>query len=272
MSGPIRGGIRLLLIRHGESVDNAKNLAKHLSERDDVRDASATVLFASDLERAWHTADVVREALSIAGSPSVADAVVQSRDLREKHFGSLEGVKLGRLGPMASSHQPADKPETSDSMMVRAYAFLRAHLIPIVEAYRARAEADPERVETVVVVSHGILLNHLVRALLGLFQQAGRPILGLTIDHGPGQANLHLPWRNTGYCECWIGFTGSSPESEEPVAQPVSGAPLAGLQLEVLGINCIEHLASLKKTRGGIGSAKFDASQKTLDTFFTKKP
>ncbi|PKS05604.1 hypothetical protein jhhlp_008122 [Lomentospora prolificans] len=284
----MHSGIRLLLARHGESVDNvaglypyiagsrdspltshgvlqARTLASYLSERSDLQGASATVFFTSDLQRAWRTAEFVREGFLTAGSPSVSE-VVRSRDLREKHFGSLEGVKFGRLGPLASSQQPRDRPETSDSMMARAKRFLQTHLLPMIQEHRSRAEAGG--VKTVVVVSHGILLNHLITALLMMFLDHGQSVQGLTIDHAPGQAKLHLPWRNTGYCECLIKpIDASSPPAEGHTPDGI----LSGLTLTVVAINHVDHLSSLKKTGGGIGSAKFDSNQKTLDSFFTKK-
>lgn len=40
------------------------------------------------------------------------------------------------------------------------------------------------------------------------------------------------------------------------------------IQLQVTKVNCVDHLDGLKKTRGGIGSARFDPKQKTMDAFF----
>jgi hypothetical protein len=178
----------------------------------------------------------------------------------------LEGVKFGKLGPYASSQKPNDTPESSDSMMIRANSFVVSHLLPVIQQFRSGAGGP--RVETVIIVSHGILLNHLTRALLGTFQSHGRPILGLTINHGPGEAHLHLPWRNTGYCECLI-----DPEdfSLLDFAEFDTAAILAGMKLTIQAINRTEHLVGLKRTRGGIGSAQFDTSQKTLDSFLAKR-
>lgn len=46
---------------------------------------------------------------------------------------------------------------------------------------------------------------------------------------------------------------------------------LPDFKLTVKVVNCLEHLKGLKKTRGGIGSAKHDDSQKTIQSFFKKK-
>ncbi|KAK4186255.1 putative phosphoglycerate mutase [Podospora australis] len=39
-------------------------------------------------------------------------------------------------------------------------------------------------------------------------------------------------------------------------------------QMTVVGVNVLTHLEGLKKTRGGIGSARFDKRQRTMDSFF----
>ena len=46
---------------------------------------------------------------------------------------------------------------------------------------------------------------------------------------------------------------------------------LRGMSLVVKAVNSQAHLRGLKKTRGGIGSLKHDSTQKTVDSFFTKK-
>lgn len=45
---------------------------------------------------------------------------------------------------------------------------------------------------------------------------------------------------------------------------------LPGVRIKIVTINSLIHLRGLKKTKGGIGSAKFDEGQKTIESFFKK--
>ena len=49
---------------------------------------------------------------------------------------------------------------------------------------------------------------------------------------------------------------------------PLKPRMLLNLSLLVKAVNSQEHMKGLKKTRGGIGSAKHDEKQKTVDSFF----
>ena len=46
---------------------------------------------------------------------------------------------------------------------------------------------------------------------------------------------------------------------------------LPNMSLAVRAVNGQKHLKGLKKTRGGIGSSRYDETQKTMDTFFKKQ-
>jgi hypothetical protein len=46
---------------------------------------------------------------------------------------------------------------------------------------------------------------------------------------------------------------------------------LEGLKARIIAVNSTVHLQGLKKTKGGIGSAKHDESQKTIESFFKKR-
>jgi hypothetical protein len=50
----------------------------------------------------------------------------------------------------------------------------------------------------------------------------------------------------------------------------VASTPLipGGWEAEIKAINCRDHLRGFKRTQGGLGSAKYDQRQKTLDQFF----
>lgn len=51
---------------------------------------------------------------------------------------------------------------------------------------------------------------------------------------------------------------------------PHSRSTVPIIQIFVKGVNCIEHLQGLKKTRGGIGSAASNSKQRTMDSFFPR--
>uniref|UniRef100_L2G5X6 Phosphoglycerate mutase family protein n=1 Tax=Colletotrichum fructicola (strain Nara gc5) TaxID=1213859 RepID=L2G5X6_COLFN len=269
------GAIYLYLVRHGESVDNVANLyagsrdasltshgvlqARRLGTHLAARTASAPVshIFASNLQRAYRTAEAVRDALSSPPNATGGEAsssttgrreeVAQLPELREKHFGSGEGQKVGARA-VGERHVGA---ETSEAMFTRAKRFVDEYLGPI---FACVDEAE-EGAESVVVVAHGIILGVLVRALRSA-KNFG------TVVASP-EDQLPLAWSNTGYVELLV--TPAAPPSKEPATAPT----WPGLSIKTVAVNSTEHLQGLKKTRGGIGSAKFDEKQKTLNAFFT---
>ncbi|KAF4867385.1 putative phosphatase [Colletotrichum siamense] len=268
------GAIHLYLVRHGESVDNVANLyagsrdasltshgvlqARRLGAHLAARSASAPVshIFASNLQRAYRTAEAVRDALSppnaTEGEASSSTTgrrveVVQLPELREKHFGSGEGQKVGARA-VGERHVGA---ETSEAMFTRAKRFVDEYLGPI---FACVDEAE-EGAESVVIVAHGIILGVLVRALRSAKN------FGTVVASPENQ--LPLAWSNTGYVELLV--TPAAPPSKEPATAPT----WPGLSIKTVAVNSTEHLQGLKKTRGGIGSAKFDEKQKTLNAFFT---
>ncbi|TGJ85209.1 hypothetical protein E0Z10_g3557 [Xylaria hypoxylon] len=255
--------MRLLLVRHGESVDNvaglyagsrdssltnhgvlqAKRLGAHIASR------RATIgpirhLFASNLQRAYHTADAIVEACQLQnGDPAslVTPSMIHIEDLREKDFGSSEGKKFG-------ARESDDGSESPQSMRLRIDRFLDYHLNPIVD--RLAAENA-----TVVVVAHGIILNVLLKALLSRYvPKSPSQLLG----EQSGSEYL-APWSNTGVLQARLELVGSHDSRQ------LHGAETIHIMIE--HINNVDHLQGLKKTRGGIGSAKFDSRQRTMDSF-----
>ncbi|KAI0541623.1 histidine phosphatase superfamily [Xylaria digitata] len=255
--------MRLLLVRHGESVDNvaglyagsrdssltnhgvlqAKRLGAHLASR------RATLgpirhLFASNLQRAYHTANAIAEACQLQNgdSTSVAPSVIRIDDLCEKDFGLSEGKKFGAKGNNDGSESP-------ESMRLRIDRFLDLHLSPIID--RLVAENA-----TVVVVAHGIILNVLLKALLSCYPPKSSSQL---IGERSGSEYL-APWSNTGVLQARLERVKSN------ASQTPDGAETVHIMIE--HINNVDHLQGLKKTRGGIGSSKFDSRQRTMDSFF----
>ncbi|KAK0639137.1 histidine phosphatase superfamily [Cercophora newfieldiana] len=264
--------MRLFLVRHGETVDNvaglyagvrdspltahgvlqARRLAAHLASRSSTI-GPVTHVFSSDLQRAANTAQIVIDAQRPVGQ-AIPDReqvrLVRIADLRERDFGSAEGKRFG------APHVDA---ETHEAMRIRADRFVRTRLAPVLQGHA----------ETVVVVSHGLLLNALLRVLLARHAPAELTRLAAS---GPGssRAEYMASWSNTGYLEMVVNAAPATRPSGEVVGSA------SGLErrrpapnLSVVKVNSVEHLVGLKKTRGGIGSAQFDSRQKTMESFFS---
>ena len=162
---------QLILIRHGETVWNqqrrmqghsdsplsetgmrqARLLAHHLKQ------IEFSVLYSSDSGRAHHTARSVAE---VTGH----EFVLEPR-LRERHFGAFEGL----TGSEIEAKYPAD--------YARFKSRDQAHVIPGGESasqFRARVSACFHEIaarhagELVVVITHGLVLDVLYRAALGI--------------------------------------------------------------------------------------------------------
>lgn len=162
---------QLILIRHGETVWNqqrrmqghsdsplsetgvrqAQLLARHLKQ------VAFSALYSSDSGRAQHTARSVAE---VTGH----DVILEPR-LRERHFGIFEGLTGGEIA--------ANYPEDYARFKNRD----QAYVIPGGESalqFRARVTACFEEIagrhngDLVVVITHGLVLDVLYRAALGI--------------------------------------------------------------------------------------------------------
>ncbi|KAK4139476.1 histidine phosphatase superfamily [Dichotomopilus funicola] len=291
--------IRLFLVRHGETVDNvagvyagsrdspltahgvlqARRLGAHLASHARSDESTAqrhggrvTHVFASDLKRAVETAQAIVDAQLARDpvatvAPTVATAVadgddqstesqapildiVQLPELRERDFGTGEGAKFGADLSKAGM-------ESREAMRQRAERFVINHLAPLL-----RPAADrPGDVGHVVVVAHGLILDSLLRVVLVQFGAV------------PQEETRSASWGNTGYAELAArpvpGRPGemSGNRTASPKSSPKSPS-IPHTVLAVVGVNILTHLEGLKKTRGGIGSAKFDKRQRTVDSFF----
>jgi len=168
---------RILLVRHGQSVWNADGRwqgqadppLSELGEEQAVAAARALgmvdAIYASDLERAHHTAQIVAAQLG-------ADVVV-APNLRERNAGEWEGktraeIDEGWPGFLESGRRPAGY-EPDDSVIARAFTAL--------EAIAAAHDGD------VLVVTHGgvvrVVERHLGGDAEGLIPNLG----GLWLDH-----------------------------------------------------------------------------------------
>lgn len=169
--------------------------------------------------------------------------VIRVEELREKDFGLSEGKKFG-------TKESDDGSESPESMRLRIDRFLDLHLGPVVNQLLAEHA-------TVVIVSHGIILNVLLKALLSRYPP--NPALSSSVAERQGSVYL-APWSNTGVLQACLEFSASN-SLQLPSTEVV--------HMVVEHTNNLDHLQGLKKTRGGIGSAKFDSRQRTMDSFFT---
>ncbi len=222
-------------------------------------------VFSSDLKRAVETA-----AALVAAQPGGSDLaddgalplqLVQLPELRERDFGTAEGKRFGVELALAGA-------ESREQMRHRAEKFVLGHLAPLLTRHEAGG--------CIVVVSHGLILDSLLRVLLTRFA----PKVNAELRDSKATA-----WSNTGYAELVVdpvfdghGAVGSLETVQGPgevsgdrtPAPPASPTPPQRQQisLSIVGVNVLRHLDGLKKTRGGIGSAQFDKRQRTMDSFF----
>lgn len=280
--------MHLLLIRHGETEHNiagllagvtdskltnhgvlqAQRLGRFLTTN---RHLQISHIFASDLQRAWMTADEVRKAQysASASSQSVPD-VVKLELLREQDFGSFELVPWASkraddplTTQVPSATDPDFKPkETTEQMRKRADTFLDDFIGPLL--------ALSAEEEYVAVVSHGLFLSALWRALLSRIETSA---VSLGPDVGVQSSNRPLEyigaWSNTCYLELEIRDQKETNAGEDNRSLQ-SRPQWVGHTLRVLAINRRDHLDNLKRTRG-VGSAAYDSRQQQIDGFF-KRP
>jgi probable phosphoglycerate mutase len=251
-----------------------------------------TRVFSSDLKRAQVTAEGIcaeptQQIQQQLGGPPLVPLLTPY--LREQHFGSLEGAKLQSSAQAYAIDTEAAESEAS--MEARANAFLSEYLLPVLLN-------DTSNDEVVAVVAHGIILRVLWICITGLFNPRD-------IRFGPGVASSSwsnvapssfIPiWSNTGFVDLNIqrqlppasqplsgfyttppqqGLISSPLETAPPVQATVapetlpSNALLSGWTMDVLAVDNKAHLADLRRTRGGIGSAAHDERQQKIDGFF----
>ncbi|KAG7072005.1 phosphoglycerate mutase [Colletotrichum scovillei] len=259
------------LTNHG--VLQAKRLGEHLATRTAEASAPITHVFSSNLQRAYrtamlacHTSDADAQASSstdVGSIPStVGVAPLQLAELREKHFGTGEGQRFGAR----SSGERHEGAEDHDSMRVRAERFVNEYLAPLFACVEGERDEEQEGAssgtESIIIVAHGIILGVLARVLLA----AGN--FG-SLATGTSDQQQRFSWSNTGYLLIHIKSMPAVDAKEPAGLRSGTQEPKwPHLKLEIVEVNCIEHLRGLKKTRGGIGSAKFDEKQKTLSAFF----
>lgn len=174
--------MRLVLVRHGESVGNAEgrlqgradfplsergvDQSRRLAQR--LRDAPLCALYSSPLARARETADVLSEEVGLP--------VVEAPDVQEYDFGELSGL---RLEEVRQRPQVVEAYRQGDYPSIPGEEGREAFRQRVCRAFWGLAQRHTG--ETVAVVCHGGPILVFVLEVLGLPYR--RPI-PLTIDNG----------------------------------------------------------------------------------------
>jgi broad specificity phosphatase PhoE len=213
--------MKLLLIRHGETVDNVagvyagtrdSKLTNHGVEqttrlgqyfaRTGVR---FTHLFSSPLSRALKTAEAVQKAHNlISGYPKDGSSrpveIVKAKELMERDFGFYEGKPFNTRARDGEDDKNRYQPgfvevESKESMAKRIDSFLEKQLLPLLD--------DGETAGSVVaIVAHGMLLSHLWRRLLLRFPAESLTLTPEVTIKKQGTVLEYIGgWSNTGYME-----------------------------------------------------------------------
>lgn len=247
-----------------------------------------TNIFSSDLQRAFKTAEAIRRAQGIGKDHEgvALKEVSKLTLLREQDFGFYEGKPFytrqrdSRLtGKTHHRSQHCEDPdfkdvESTESMAWRMDSFIQNHLLQLLN--------DNEQI--IAVVSHGIILSHLWQCLLKLFSKGSvalSPSLTLGIEARTAELEHLGRWSNTGYLEldilptpvnavCTNSFTSTVQRVPQSPSISLGLRPVPSKMI-VKTVNGKEHLKTLKRTRGGVGSSKHDEGQRKIESYFKKQ-
>ena len=170
---------RILAIRHGETAWNVDTriqgqldiglndkgrtqallLARSLAEREPLQ-----AIYASDLARAWHTAQAVGQAQGLAVLPHTG--------LRERAFGAFEGRTFTEIEaelPDHARHWRQRTPDWAPPDGGESLLALRERVLATVDELAARHLG-----EQIALVAHGGVMDVLYRAATRLDVQAAR--------------------------------------------------------------------------------------------------
>jgi len=168
---------RILAIRHGETAwnvdtriqgqldiplnDTGRWQARRLAGA--VADEGFAAIYASDLQRAWETAQAVAQQ---TGLPVVADS-----GLRERHFGEFEGHTWGEIEERWPDQSARWRRRDLDFAPAGGET-LRAFYARSIATATRLARAHPGQV--IALVAHGGVMDCLYRAAAGIELQAPR--------------------------------------------------------------------------------------------------
>lgn len=177
--------------------------------------------------------------------------------LREKDFGSDEGMRFGsrggaqKTGP--SSAAARVEPESQQSMKARVDIFVDQHFVPT--AARAAADARPA---AIAIVAHGIILNVLLRTLLTRFGPEEMARLAKPGD-APWRSEWLAAWSNTGYLELELRVAtpvavsdpavfGTSTHQAQPASDREHAPDLSNIESAVVPVASLEEITVIEET------------------------
>lgn len=269
------------LTNHG--ILQAERLGQHFAQSG----FEFTKIYSSNLQRAYKTAEAIRLAQKRAKNELI---VVQLPLLQERDFGWYEGKPFhtGQRSSKSVANQSESseqlKPlefkdiESRESMIRRMEIFIHDEILPFLHGEASEAETF------VCIVSHGIILSYLWKTLLKLFPPENVALAPhLAVGNRASMPLEHLGgWSNTGYLQLNIrrqhtvaahaskNLTTSTGMSSPKATGQTSLFPLQTFRMTIIAVNSKDHLNNLKRTRGGVGSARHDESQRKIQAFFKK--
>ncbi|KAF8583352.1 phosphoglycerate mutase [Ramaria rubella] len=265
--------IIITFVRHGESVDNLRsvwagwkdaplsNHGIHLNQAKACGQSFSTThlsaIYASPLKRAHTTAQAIFDAQS-----EPRPAFIVSPDLREQHFGIAEGeswsmsvettldierkvfpILVGRDAKFPGA-------ESLNDLAIRANRAVEELILPWiwdVERGFGKGEAEVH----LAVVSHGLCISELVSALVKRDAD------------GYGHGGDYRGLVNTAWSRVTVAL-----KDEGVILTPASIDKATPLVVRVTHVNQHDHLAGIKRQKGGIGSTAYDPKQKDIREFF----
>ncbi|RDX42613.1 phosphoglycerate mutase-like protein [Lentinus brumalis] len=259
-------------IRHGESTDNLRTvwagwkdapLSNHGMKQAQAvaRSLSTTrfsAIYASPLKRALWTGQAVRDA-----QPDPTPYFEESPLLREQHWGVAEGAAWaweqtpgmtieehfakGIFPVLHERHQKFPEGESLDDLYARATQAIDQLVMPHVW----KAAREGKTGVNIALASHGLCISALIPALLAKDERGVRP-------------GDYRGLYNTAWTRVAIEVQGAL--EGVPLDFPDSNPPK--LRIQVTDVNRHEHLAEVKRQKGGIGSAAHDPKQQDIRAFF----
>ena len=162
--------------------------------------------------------------------------VVPDKLFREQDFGELEGKPWRQTWTAASTTRSHTTPENGESKAAMTERAAAAWNWVLQQAQIN--DKDSHGNLFVVIVSHGLFLSALFTRICA-FYESSRP--------------ENVFWSNTAY----VKFTVDHSREHSFIIER---------------INEIGHLTAVQRQKGGVGSSKYDESQKTLKEFFIPSP
>lgn len=238
--------------------NHGMNQARALGES--FTDTRLTTIYTSPLKRAHMTATALRDA-----QPEPKPMIIISPLLKEQHFGAAEGSPWlirqdpsrtleehfadGRYPVLYERTQKFPGGESLDDLAARADEAVRQLLLHhILQAARIGSQDDH-----IALVSHGLCISEMVAALVKR-------------NHEGTPDTSYRGLRNTAWARVTVQVKGE--RAGEVVCIDEDDPPLL---VKVTDFNRHEHISSVKRQKGGIGSSAYDPKQQKIRDFFGGK-